>query len=434
MGESTGLFTDEDYDTDGAVIESRHLMDSLDMKGAVEILEDHIARYPRSVRAKNQLALAYYCSGERNKAIRLENEVLESSGNDPQALCNSALFLHSIGDDSRALEALNTAKTLSSNGSPEILHNVAVLQLDFKLYSDALVTLTALEKLIPYDENVVHKLGYCRFMLGDSNGALNCYRKLLRINPEDTVAKYYFTVCKRGDSVKGSIASHWSIPYQVPFAEAFRRLNQINRTLMESPEKQQTLWKTDAHFRNLVAWALDLPENRGKNVMLALVFSYGDEYAERILRDFLLRTDQPDDAKRAVFGMLKRMKAKEPYMAYLNGDWVPSRVSMIDYPESLPASYENVLSLLMSGMAADCGETSAAAAMDILKRYLNAHLDHLPNLTPMQVSAMAAALEFLGCKAAEKDITEDAVCKKYRVSERRLHNAIEKLTPPEGER
>ena len=53
-------------------------------------------------------------------------------------------------------------------------------------------------------------------------------------------------------------------------------------------------------------------------------------HAVHVLRDFLLRTDQPDELKRAVFGMLKQLGAKEPYMAYLNGRWIKGRVSLLE--------------------------------------------------------------------------------------------------------
>lgn len=433
MAESTGLYTDEDYDTDAAVIEARHLMDSMDIQGAIDILEDHVKRYPAATKAKNQLSLAYYCNGERKKAIALVNRVLESDGNNAQALCNSALFLNSIGDSERALAVLRTIQQLPDASAPDVLHNLAVLQLEFKLYSDALKTLTELLRAMPYDENVLHKLGYCRFMLDDADGALECYKKLLRIDPDDTVAKYYFSVCKRNDSRKAGLASRWCIPYQVPFAEAFRRLNQINRYLSESHDAQKKLWETDAHFKNLILWALGLSENRAKNAMLALVFSYGDREAERVLRDFLLRTDQPDEAKRVVFGMLKRMHAKEPYLAYLNGDWISSRINMIEYPDRMPAAYESVIEQLIMNTAGLKNENCVSEAVAILKAYLDRWTDRVPRISRMQEISLAAGLEYLGCRAAGAEVSEEEICKKYRISPLRLHNAVNKLTAPPEE-
>ena len=60
------------------------------------------------------------------------------------------------------------------------------------------------------------------------------------------------------------------------------------------------IWADDAAFRDLLIWAISLSDVRVKRSMLSLVFTFGDKNAEHILRDFLLRTDQPDELKRAV--------------------------------------------------------------------------------------------------------------------------------------
>ncbi len=51
--------------------------------------------------------------------------------------------------------------------------------------------------------------------------------------------------------------------------------------------------------------------------MLSLVFTFGDEYAERILRDYLCARTSRTKLKRAVFGMLSTSGQRRPFMAYL---------------------------------------------------------------------------------------------------------------------
>jgi len=70
--------------------------------------------------------------------------------------------------------------------------------------------------------------------------------------------------------------------------------------------------------------------------------------------------------------------------------------------------------------------------MTILKAFLVRNADHLPKLTELQRTAMAAALEYLGCRAANEPVEEEEIAKKYKVSERRLRNAMEKLLADEG--
>ena len=431
LGESTGLYSDEDYDTDGVIIEARHTLDAGDPATAIAMLEAHTQRYPRSTKAKNQLAIAYYCSGEKEKALELTNEILKTEKNDAQALCNQALFLRATGENEKARQSLESVLKLPEAHQPEILHNLSLLQLEFQQYDAAMETLRELARELPYDENLIHKQGYCRFMMGDQKGAMAAYKKLLSINPSDTVARYYFTLAKRGDTSQAGL-NRWMISYHVPFGETFRRLNQLSKLMTEPEEQQLERWKTDPDFRALISWALDIPEYKAKHLFLIRIFSYGDAHAERMLRDYLLRTGQPDDAKRLTLGLLKRMHAREPFMAYLGCDWVMSRVSMMQYPEKLPAAYESVMGQLILSMSGTRSERATDCAVTIFKTYLIKHAEHLPRLTGLQRTAMAAALEFLGCNAANETVGEEEIAKKYKITDRRLKNAVEKLLADEG--
>lgn len=425
MEEATGLLTDEDYETDAVCIHARRLMDALRVPEAIALLEKHVNAYPEAERARNQLALAYYCNREKAKALAVTQTVLDKWPDDVQALCNKALFLHSEEDLASAEAALN-ALIAANTEMPEELHNVAVLQIEFAHYDAALQTLSRLSGLLPYDPNVLHMTGYCKFMLGDAEGAQKGYKTLLFINPSDTVARYYLGVCKRGESAKPGLHAKWILPYQVPFAETFRRLNQINKLISQDHEMHR-LWAEDAHFRDLITWALELPEERAKRSMLTLVFTLGGRQAENVLRDFLLATAQPDDLKRVAFGLLKRLGAKEPYAAYLDGQWVSGKVSMIQMPEKLPPSYEAVMQNLMEAAGAAGDEACAAEALKLLYALGMKEEGQLPRISRMQEISFAAGLEYLAHERLGTVCDEAELIKRYRITPARLHNAVEKL-------
>jgi tetratricopeptide (TPR) repeat protein len=311
----------------------------------------------------------------------------------------------------------------------EELHSVAVLQLDLDKYEDAEKTLAILLQMLPYDENVLHKTGYARYMRGDVEGAKACYQKLLRIDPHDTVAKYYLNQCKHAETSQKSTSARWIIPYQVPFGEAFRRLNHINRQLAQPHEELYHAWTEDTGFRDLLFWATTLSDMRVKKSMLSLVFTFGDKLSERILRGFLLRTDQPDELKRAVFGMLKHLNAKEPYQAYLNGRWISGRVNLLDLDYKMPPSYESVMQLLMQYMLGNCREECATEAANIFRRYVESLNRKFPRISAAQEVSFAAALEYLGRISCGETVTEEEIGEIYRVTKPRLKNAIMKLQP-----
>ena len=428
MFEATGLKTDDDYEDNAVCRFARSLLASGDIQYAVEELEHRIGQSPDSVKVREQLTIAYFCANRAEEAKKTAQKLIgELPGN---VIANCTFALIDMDNDDRAsaerrLNALPDLRVLE----PEELHSVAVLQLDLGRFEDAEKTLAILLQMMPYDENVLHKTGYARFMLGDLGGAKACYQKLLRIDPHDTVAKYYLNQCKHADASQKNSAARWIIPYQVPFGEAFRRLNHINRLLAQPHEELYHTWAQDVGFRDLLVWATTLSDMRVKKSMLSLIFTFGDKFSERILREFLLRTDQPDELKRAAFGMLKHIGAKEPYQAYLNGRWISGRVNLLDLDYKMPPPYESVMQLLMQYMLGNCREECATEAANIFRRYVESLNRKFPRISAAQEISFAAALEYLGRKSCGETVTEEEIGEIYRVTKSRLRNAIVKLEP-----
>ncbi len=428
MAETTGLSTDEDYDTCDASRIARHYMDAGQYRQAIETLEKHLETYPDSVSALNQLCLAWYCAGDRKKAMAHCEAALAKAPENIPAHCNRALLLKGAGDTEEARQELDWL-TQQKTDAVEDLQGISVLQLEAGRFDEAKDVLERLYQLAPFDESTIHKLGYCRYMRGEFERAAACYRRLLTIDPTDTVAKYYLEQCRKAETQKHILAGKWQIPYQVPFSEVFHRLSAINRYLSTPVEELGQLWKENEEFRDLLRWALSLPEQRAKRNILSLIFLLQDGHAERLLREFLLRTDQPDEDKRIVFGMLKHMQAKEPYMAYLGGQWIQGHVNMMIFPQKVPASYEGVMRQLLQSLGDAPNEECVAAALRIFTAYLDGMNGKYPRISVAQQSSYAAALEFLGAKTCGEDLTEEAICKKYRISQTRLHNALSKMQP-----
>lgn len=428
MFETTGLRTDDDYEDNAVCHFVRSLLASGEVGYAVEELEHRIGQAPESIKVREQLCIAYFIANRRDEAKKIANELLDD---DPEnVLANSTLALAEIEEGNRIAANARLDKMLKLQAlEPEELHSIAVLQLDLERYADAEKTLAQLLYIMPYDENVLHKSGYARFMQGDAEGAKAYYQKLLRIDPHDTVAKYYLNQCKHADGTVKHASSKWIIPYQVPFGEAFRRLNHLNRMLALPHDELYRAWSEDSAFRDQLVWAMTLSDLRVKKSMLSLVFTFGDHLAEHILRDFAMRTDQPDELKRAVLGMLKHLDAKEPYMAYLNGRWIKGRVSLLELGYKMPAAYEGIMQLLMQYMLGNCREECATEATNIFKRYVESLNQKFPRLSAAQEISFAAALEYLGRRSCGETVTEDEISEVYRVTKPRLRNALVKLAP-----
>lgn len=430
LGIATGISEEEDFDTLTICTRAQHLINAGQPEIAVELLQQHLSDLPTAKRAKNLLAAALYCAGDPASAMTVTEAVLKDDPHDISAQCNRILLLHVGGEEEQARAAL-AAFPAATIEKPEHLASLALLQLELEQAEHAKQTLQRLLLETPYDETALHQMGYCCHLLGDLPMAENCYRKLLRIDPSDTVARYYLKAVKEEREDPSARRAYWSLPYRVPLPEMLRRMNYINRIFSRPQAEVRELWEKDDSFRHLLNWVFTLPDERSKRAILSFYYTMGDAAAERALRGYLLRTDQPDMLKREVLGLLKRMDAKEPFMAYLASQWIQGRVSMLTLPQNLPAPYENVMRTLMEQVAKQQnGEELATKAAALYHRYLKQFAGtRYPRISENQEVSFAAALELLASRLAGTPVTEEEICHRYRVTQQRLRNAIAKFEP-----
>lgn len=395
-----------------------------DLALARSLLTAPLADAPHALSARGLLAGFCLRAGDAERALELSREVLAVSPGDVAARCVELGALSASGRQ-QALDAGLDALAARLPEDEDALDALSQLQLSCGRYEEAGRTLQRLVQLTPYDAQRVHRYACCRFRLGDADGARACYRRLLSIDPDDTVARYYFNACGRRDGA----ARHWTAEYRVPPAEAFRRFRRLNALFEEPAAEFLRKWKENRGLRSLFVWALTLPDGKPKSVLLRRLAAIGDADAERILRDFALRTDQPDAAKREALLMLQYLGAKEPYCVYLSDRWISGYVNVRVRAPKLPADYQGLLGEMETGLAVSASPDAIFSAIRILRGYLDACGGKYPRISTNQQASFAAALELLGRRCAGETPDEAEIARRYRVSLLRLHNAVSKFEP-----
>ena len=421
-----GVQPPEERDALNACARGRQLLENGRIDEAVKLLNDAAKKHRDLPFVKSNLALAYFCKRDFKHAMESIRSVLEEAPNDVQAHCNLLLFLHAAKDEAgvaREMEFL-----LSSNTQdPQDWNRMAVVFMELRRMHEALTVLKKLQITFPYDEGTLHRMGVCRYHLGQYRQAQACYDRLLKINPQDTVAAYYRRICHR--AIEGTPENiEWLYHYQVPYLEVLRRVRLINEASRQPHDALKERWSTDESFRTLFAWSLKLPDPAAKRAVLAMIAGFGDREAERVLRSFQLDQLQPDSVKQDVFAMLKHMNAPEPYIAYIGGRLVQSRVSVRAFEKGkrLPAPYQRALELCMSNMQGERSSECMMEAAELFSKYMK-NAAGLPQLKEQQVHALAAALEYISCRNRAEDVTKSQLTAAYGISMVRLNNAISKL-------
>ena len=282
----------------------------------------------------------------------------------------------------------------------------------------------------PYDTGILHRQGLCAYALEEYDRAAHYYDLLTKIDRTDTIARYYRRLCKR-TAAGGKKRQGLPLHYQVPMDEVVQRVRSLNNYIRKSKEAQQAEWGPEGELTGLAQWCLTLSEDDIRQAALHLIASFGDVWSERLLRDFALRREPDAEIKRRALGLLKHIGAKEPYLTYIDGQMMESRVSLLPgLPENLPAPYRDVLKTCLEGMRGVRSEDAVQRAGKLWQSYLEQE-NHYAHLTGAQVAALAAALEYTACQAAEEKVTKLELCRKYGVSMLRFNGALAKLNGKE---
>lgn len=422
-----GVFSKEEHDAYSACAHSRQLLENGRIEEAVSMLEKLAEENPSVHFVHNNLALAYFCEKNFARAMEVVREVLAEDPDNVQAHCNLLLFLHAARDVEGVARALGFLRKVDTQ-DPHDWNRMAVVFMETDNIEEALQILKKLQTVFPYDESMLHRLGVCYYKLGRYREATKCYDKLSKLNPSDTVAAYYRKVCH--NAAEGEREKiDWLYNYQVPYAELLRRIRALNEIAEKSKEELLPRWRSDKDFRALMLWGFSLPDEGTKRTLLNMIAGFEDYYAETALRSFLLDKMQPDEVKQDVFAMLKYMGAREPYIAYLGGNLVQSKVRLQRAKKTglrLPVAYQRMLELCVQRLQETRNNDATLKAIEIFQTYADSR-DPLPKLRRQQIFAYAAALEYLACKQSNLHITKAQVADSYGVSTVRLTNAINKF-------
>lgn len=410
--------------------QARRLMEKEDFKGAIELLEKTVEEHPELSYARNNLALCYYCVHDYDKATDQVGAVLKEEPQNIQAHCNLAIFMRGAKDDVGLKRQVDYLKTVATEDADD-LNRLCVTFMDLREFAVALPIAKKLYNKKSFDPAVIHRLGLCAYYTGEWAYALSCYDKLIKIDGEDSIARFYRGICKA--AIMGAPkAMSLMLNYQVPAEEVIARIKKLNEYIHIPREKLMEMWKEGGDVRMTAKWGLTLPDQSVKRAILSFIASFRDETAEEILRDFALRKEESTDLKRDTFAMLKAINAREPYLSYIDGELVESRVSLMPVmPKGLPKAYGEVMENCVDYMRGIRDDRCISTAVKLWGKYVNG-LSSYPPISNGQKMALAAALEYEACRKCGVEVTKLELCSKYGISMVRFNNAMGKLNKGES--
>lgn len=402
----------------------KECIDQGDYEQAIKVFSKLVEQEESKAFVKNNLALAYYCNKDIDLAIQITQEVLEEYPDNLHANCNLAIFAHDLEKHDLAEQVIDTIKKLTPS-DPEDIHKVCVTYCELSMHRDAINMLKQLLLFYSYDKKVLHYYAVANFNLGQYVIAFEHWNKIIKIDPNNTVAIYYRELCKQYINLempKRELTYH----YQVPFEEIIRRIKYLNDCVRLSSDELRRYWNNDFEFNSIIRWGLDINDVIIKKAVLNLVASFKDQKAIDLLGQFILKRTESDEIKQEVFLILNQIGAPEPYVAYIEHDIVEVFINdKLGFERTLPPAFSKVKQVIKERMLSRRSRDLVEQASMIWHEYI---ILCAPDFhTIRYVDAWAAAVEYICCIRNEKKVSKTELCRIYEIRMSVLNRSIARI-------
>ena len=237
-------------------------------------------------------AMALLIHGESERAREQAERAAVGYPPSPRALCVCAQVYALMGD-------VTTARTLIDRAAKEkpqgqdlrlMIYAMGELRMDDRVAEYARLALQE----TPFDRDLLHMRAVALLRGGASELRVSRFwARILRIDPEDTVAQFYQSAAIKGELRRLSP----EYAYQVPPREFSRRLEALVDELSQGYEHIKGKWHDDPAFRQLVKWAVASEDARLSRAAMTALTTIDTEESRSLLRALIFGGALTDELK-----------------------------------------------------------------------------------------------------------------------------------------
>ena len=277
-------------------------MRSEDITGAIALFKRAIEMDSKQMDIHALLGMAYMMNGDTDKAINCATTAAMNCGSNIRTLCVAAQVFVMAEIDEKAHELLNRA--IEADADVMERRMLVFSLFEAGMYEEALGVARSSLIEIPCDKLMLHSMAVISLNIdAGSDTAEKYWKRIMRIDPEDTVAEYYLKAAQENRLKPEELTCE----YQVPRNELMRRYLLIAETLNHDLFTVAESWRSDDEFRRLISWCLLSGDMRFRDAAITLLASIDDEEAQSQLREYLMRADSGLDTIARV-GAMYRMR------------------------------------------------------------------------------------------------------------------------------
>ena len=274
----------------------------------------------------------------------------------------------------------------------------------------------------PYNRNLLHICAVSLHACGESDQNVGKYwLRILRIDPEDCVARYYYDVCARG----GLDEIHPEITYVLPKEECLRRVEKMKDVATSKDTTLSQAWREDPAFHEVILWAA---QSDARELWKAAYITLGDSddpAAMSLMRQLPVVHDMAQDE--SILASYDECAEHSEILQKLAGFYVP--LFCQENPKAARSTYTAREARLSQAvcryLAVRHDLYEPTFPVDIWRIYRNAAQTH-DDIADCQESVMAA-VAYHCLKALGRPADIDAIHKQFGGSKRRLQYYIRRM-------
>ncbi|EPZ42979.1 tetratricopeptide repeat protein [Alicyclobacillus acidoterrestris] len=290
-------------DAEQAAKDGRYFLENGQFEAAVEWLEAVIKEEPENYAAYNNLCLAYYYTGQHDKALALADDVLHRQPDNLHALCNRAILVKHFGWK----DVLDAAAEPLCKVFP--LHYDLAMKVGTTLgiigyHADAFEKFRRLMRLTAQaDPVLIHATAAAAANCENWAVAERYWQMLARESEYQAVAEHYL---RRLQEVRANHTAQLRVSYQLdlPVEEQLA----VVKDKLKDPKMEA--WRRDPLLRASLYWGLRHGNHETRRRVIRALAVVADDDAEKALQLFVGRRDIDDTLRLYAIVALKRIGAR----------------------------------------------------------------------------------------------------------------------------
>ena len=359
-------------------------------------------------------AMALYMAGNGERAREQADRVCGARKVTVRAMCVCAQVYHMLGDADKPGQLMDAAEREQPDAQELrlMLYSASEMGMHERTAEYARRCLQE----TPHDREVLHMRAVAMKRCGASDAEAGRYwTRIVRLDPEDSVALYYADAASRGalDEVGADYG------YQVPEAEYLRRVTRLADVLAEGMETLHDHWVEDAEFRRLVRWTLYGDEPQLSKTAAFVLCTVDDPEANSMLREMMFRPDVSKDLKVQVVSLNRALERELDVI-------MPSRVqgmgsALVDIDgllKELPVGERQLVRYADEVLTREYDVHALPMLAMLWTGYRKARAVRCEPLTRMESSAAALAYSYMVIAGMGPDL--DVLAKQFRCDLRQL--------------